>query len=191
MKLVLSIAVLIFSAIFFAACAPSSAPRIVTQGNTTPAANTTTPTTTTQKPAADFTKLGWELQSGATQKMADYRGKVLVLDFWATYCPPCLEEIPDLQKLQNDNKAQGLIVIGLNVGGPDDEPKIPAFVKKLHIKYDLGFPEDDLVDALLRGTAIPQTFVFGRDGKLVNNFTGYGPAIKEGMEKTVQEALAN
>jgi len=136
--------------------------------------------------------LGWELQSGAKQKLSDYKGKVVVLDFWATYCPPCLEEIPHLVELQNKHGSKGLSVIGLHVGGDEDRPKIPGFVKKLNIQYDLGYPQDELVSFLFGDTdVIPQTFVFGRDGKLLRNFSGYGPQIKTDLDAAVEQALAN
>ncbi len=136
--------------------------------------------------------LGWELQSGAKQKLADYKGKVVVLDFWATYCPPCLEEIPHLVELQDKHGSKGLSVIGLHVGGEDDRPNIPGFVKKLSIQYDLGYPQEELVSFLFGGTdAIPQTFVFDRSGKLLQSFTGYNAQIKADLDQAVQQALAN
>jgi thiol-disulfide isomerase/thioredoxin len=178
--------------LFFAACQPSSAPRIVSSGDRPPPAIRPVPPISSSGQPANLQELGWELQSGAKQKLSDLRGKVVVLDFWATYCPPCLEEIPHLVELQSKHRTQGLNVIGLNVGGDEDRPRIPGFVKKLNIKYDLGYPQDELVSFLFGdSTDIPQTFVFDRNGKLLRNFTGYSPLIKAGLDEAVEQALAN
>jgi thiol-disulfide isomerase/thioredoxin len=190
--------------LFSAACQPSSAPKMVTQNNNARQTMQTTqtvrvngalpplPVSNQMPPMANLKDPGWRLQSGKNQKLSDLKGKVVVLDFWATYCPPCLEEIPHLVELQDKNKKNGLTVIGLNVGGDEDKPSIPKFVKKLNIKYDLGYPDEDLVTSLFGETDnIPQTFVFDRSGKLVKHVIGYGPEIKEELDMAVQRALAN
>jgi thiol-disulfide isomerase/thioredoxin len=205
--------ILIAFSVFLTACRPDSAPKMVTQNNNAP--KTTQPMQPTQPrqtsqtsptnsalpplpasnqtaPTANLKDLGWQLQSGKNQKLSDLKGKVVVLDFWATYCPPCLEEIPHLVELQNKNKKNGLAVIGLNVGGDEDKSSIPKFVKKLNIKYDLGYPDEDLVTSLFGETDnIPQTFVFDRSGKLVKHVIGYGSEIKEELDMAIQRALAN
>ena len=68
---------------------------------------------------------GWTQLDGRRESLEDLRGQVVVLDFWATYCPPCREEIPHLVRLQKQFGAQGFKVIGLNVGGEQDRPKVP------------------------------------------------------------------
>ena len=147
-------------------------------------------------PLANVEKLGWQifdsqtLEPRETQTMGDLKGKVVILDFWATYCPPCVEEIPDLARLQKENK--DVQVIGLHVGGDEDKPHISAFVEKLKINYPLGFPQDDLSAVLLQNeNSIPQTFVFNREGKLVEKFIGYDASVKNKMEMAVMESLNN
>jgi thiol-disulfide isomerase/thioredoxin len=111
-----------------------------------------------------------------------------VLDFWATYCPPCLEEIPHLVELQN--KYADLKVVGLHVGGEEDMPKVPAFVEKLKMNYVLAYPEDELNSILLgNDNAIPQTFVFDRSGKLIERFVGYDLKVKNDLDRAVTQAL--
>lgn len=148
-------------------------------------------------PLANVESLGWQLFDGQTtearetQKMGDLKGKVVILDFWATYCPPCLEEIPDLVKLQNEHK-NDLQIIGLHVGGDEDKPQVPAFVEKLKINYPLAVPQEDLSAVLMQNeSSIPQTFVFNREGKLLEKFVGYNEAVKNKMEMVVAEALNN
>lgn len=191
-RLICKLSAFLFLGMFFTACQPSSAPKIISSGNRPPQTGRPMPPLSSDGKTVNLQDLGWQLQSGARQKLSDHKGKVIVLDFWATYCDPCLREIPDLVELQNKHKDEGLAVIGLNVGGDEDRPYIPNFVKKLNIQYDLGYPDEELVSFLFRGvTDIPQTFVFGRDGSLVKSFLGYSPQIKADMDEAVRQALAN
>jgi thiol-disulfide isomerase/thioredoxin len=140
----------------------------------------------------DPNSLGWRLIDGQRQKLADYRGKAVILDFWATYCPPCIEGIPHFNDLKQRYESEGLQIVGLNVGGDDDKPKIPEFVERLQISYRLGYPEPGLTDFYFQGdTRIPQTLVFDRDGRLVEQFVGFTPEIKEGIDAAVLQALKN
>lgn len=123
-------------------------------------------------------------------KLADYLGQVVVLDFWATYCPPCLEEAPHLDALQRRFGARGLQVIGLNVGGPEDHPKIPEFVERLQINYALGIPEPEMTNLYMgNDSRIPQTVVFDRQGRIVKHFVGYDQTISQELERTIEEAV--
>ena len=125
-----------------------------------------------------------------TAKLADYKGKVVVLDFYATWCDPCRAEIPRLVQMQKDYGAGGLQVIGLNVGGDDDREKVPAFAKEFGIEYPLGFPDDNLVDQYLSDVQdIPQAFVFDRNGDLVKRFIGYSPTSGAELERIVKGAV--
>ena len=124
-------------------------------------------------------------------KLSDYKGKVVVLDFFATWCEPCRAETPRLVQLQKDYGASGLQVIGLNVGGADDRDQVPAFAKEFGIEYPLGFPDDNLVDQYLTDDqSIPQAFVFNRNGDLVKRFIGYSPKSDAELVRVVQGAVA-
>lgn len=123
-------------------------------------------------------------------KIADYRGQVLVLDFYATWCMPCRESIPHLNQLQQSLAGQGLRIVGLNVGGPDDRVKVPDFARELRIQYSLGFPEQSLTDLFLSDDpSIPQTFVFDREGRLVKRVIGYGPPTATELDEAIQSAI--
>ena len=122
--------------------------------------------------------------------LEDFRGQAVVLDFYATYCPPCLEEIPHLVELQKRYGPRGLKVIGLNVGGEEDQAKVPDFVRRLDIQYQLGNPDQLFVDAFFGGnSAIPQTLVFDRQGRLIKHLTGYDEQIAAQLEEAIQTAL--
>lgn len=134
--------------------------------------------------------MGWEVPGGKRTVFSDYKGKVLILDFYATWCTPCRDSIPHLIGLQNKYQDQGLQVVGLNVGGPGDEQLVPAFAKQFGIQYPLARPDDDLATFLLADQdAIPQTFVFDRQGQLVQRFVGFGSSTGIYLDSAVETAL--
>lgn len=142
-------------------------------------------------PPSSSANAGWSLLDGRRMTLDEMRGNVVVLDFYATWCPPCRDEVPHLVKLERLYHKQGLRVIGLNVGGEDDMAEVPAFVDEFKIQYQLGTPDIPLVyDLMGDESAIPQTFVFSRQGKLLRHFVGYTEETGEEIEQTVQAALA-
>lgn len=123
----------------------------------------------------------WTLDNNQRAALVDYRGKVVVLDFYATWCEPCRAETPQLVRLQNEYGPKGLQIIGLNVGGDEDRQEVPAFAKEFNIQYPLAYPDDDLVTKYLSDNEnIPQSFVFDRNGNLLKRFVGY--SSRSGME---------
>jgi len=141
-------------------------------------------------PVNPDSEMGWALANGQRAKFADYRGKVLVLDFYATWCAPCREGIPQLKTLQQMYGPKGLQIVGLNVGGPDDRIKVADFAKELGIQYPLGFPDKVLTELFLSDNqTIPQTFVFGRDGELVKRFIGYQESTGVELEKVIMNTV--
>jgi thiol-disulfide isomerase/thioredoxin len=138
------------------------------------------------------TQLGWVLNDGKRVTLADYHRKVLVLDFYATWCAPCRQSIPRLSALEQNYGAQGLQIVGLNVGGPDDRIKVADFAKDLNIQYALGFPDKALTDFLLSDNqTIPQTFLFSRDGQLIKRFIGYNEGTGTELEKDIVEEVSS
>jgi thiol-disulfide isomerase/thioredoxin len=151
------------------------------------------PATTARGVASGATPAaGWTQPDGRRVRLEDLRGQVVVLDFWATYCPPCREEIPHLVRLQKQHGAKGLKVIGLNVGGEEDRPKVPEFVRLYGIQYQLAEPDPETVRLFFGADdSIPQTFVLDRRGRLVRNFTGYDSEVASELDAAVEQALAD
>ncbi len=147
------------------------------------------------KSAAELNRspYGWtSLNDNRQQRLANYAGHVVVLDFYATWCQPCREEVPHLIQLQKQYEARGLRVVGLNVGGAEDRDKVPGFIKEFGITYQLGFPDEQMIDLYLSDDdRIPQTYVFDRDGRLIKRFVSYGADMPAELERTVQAALAS
>lgn len=137
-----------------------------------------------------FATSTWTMLDGRRASPADYGGKVLVLDFWATYCPPCREETPHLIELQRRYGERGLQIVGLNVGGEDDRPKVSGFVQEFGIQYPLGYPDDAMNELYFADNdAIPQTYIFDRRGRLLKRFIGYDSTMPAELEKVIKTAL--
>ena len=178
---------LLFAFCLFAACRPAAAP--VSISNQPVSINNVPQTNVPMPPTKNIGKLGWTLFDSRRETLADYQGKVFVLDFWATYCPPCLEEIPHLNALKA-KYGDNLQIIGLHVGDEEDKAKVPMFVERLKINYTLGYPDAELTAALFGGNdAIPQTFVVDRSGKLVKKVVGFDNFVKEELDTAIEQAV--
>lgn len=142
------------------------------------------------RPLKPVAEMSWTTFEGSVQKLKDFQGKVVILDFWATYCPPCIEEIPHLMELKA-RYGDDLVLVGLHVGGEEDRPKVPEFVERLKITYPLATPEDALTSFIFgQESAIPQTAIFDRSGKLVKKIVGFDPKIKVELDQTVAATVA-
>ena len=130
--------------------------------------------------------------TGAPIKLADYSGKVLLVNLWATWCGPCRQETPELVKLHKEFRAQGLEVVGLSTEDPDDSAdSVREFVHNYNVDYRVGWSGPQVAIALMQGRdAIPQSFVISRSGKIVKRFIGFSPtSTPDQIRAAVQEAL--
>jgi cytochrome c biogenesis protein CcmG/thiol:disulfide interchange protein DsbE len=134
--------------------------------------------------------LGWTVANAHHVRLADSKDKVIVLDFYATWCEPCRYSIPHLVDLQKRYGPQGLQIVGLNVGGPEDVEQIPSFAREFRIQYQLGIPDAELEDLMSDQPAIPQTFVIDRHGVIFKRFVGYDDSMGAELESAIQTSLA-
>lgn len=168
-------------------CRPAAAP--VAVGNKPVSVNDVPLKDAQARPTKPVHEMSWTGFDGSIQKLKDHRGKAVILDFWATYCKPCIDMIPHLKTLQAQYGGE-LVVVGLNVGGEDDKPKITEFVDRLRIDYTLAYPEDALTAFVFgQDTAIPQTAVFDREGRLVKKLTGFSEEIRVQLDVAVERAV--
>ncbi len=142
------------------------------------------PTSPGGKPAPSFT-----LQdlNGKTVSLSDFKGKVVVLDFWATWCPPCVKEIPHFIALYEQYKDQGFAMVGISV----DSEGI-SVVKSFARKYQVNYPilmTDGQVDKVYGGIpSIPTTFVIDSAGNIRQKYVGYRD--KAVFEADIKKLLA-
>lgn len=130
---------------------------------------------------------------GQTKKLADFSGKVVIVDLWATWCSPCRQEIPHLIEMAKNYKSKGVEVIGLTNENPaTDSQKVKDFSKQFKINYPLGWADPSMQVGLMNGrNGIPQTIIIGRDGKVKKHFVGFSPIISPPqMKAALEEAIA-
>src|SRR5260370_10541286 len=133
--------------------------------------------------AADF---GLESLDGKTVHLSDFRGKAVLLNFWATWCVPCKFEMPWFEQLQKQYGPQGFQVLGIAM---DDASKkdIAEFASKLGIDYPILIGKEDVGDAYGGVQFLPATFYVVRDGKVVDK--GFGLQGRDEIEDNIKKAL--
>lgn len=178
------IAILLIVATLAAACNSAAPPRPIEDSTLTASASRAQRTIPERDPkeieAASnvaITKL-----DGGAFKLSDFRGKVMVVDFWATYCPPCVRQVPQLAELSKKYRNQGLEVIGLTADDKADQEQVVKFLKNAGVDYTVGYDNQWVSSAFLKGTEdetgappIPQLFVISRDGRVVEHLIGDSP----------------
>ena len=125
--------------------------------------------------------------NGAEVKLADLKGKVVLLNFWATWCGPCRLEIPWFVELQEKYAGQGFRVVGISV---DDPPEaLPPFAARFKVNYPLvvGVDREDVQKAYGPIFGVPITFIIGRNGRICMKHVG--PASKEQFESEIKSLL--
>lgn len=135
------------------------------------------------RPAPDFSLLDI---NGNEITLSNFKGNVVILDFWATWCPPCKAEIPHFIELQNEYRDEGLKIIGVSLDW-NAERILGSFAEENGINYTLLIGNDDVTDLYGGIMSIPTTFVIDRDGGIRKRYIGYKE--KEVFEKDVKELL--
>jgi thiol:disulfide interchange protein DsbD len=135
---------------------------------------------------SDLAALPATTLDGAAIDTAALRGKVVVLDFWATYCVPCVKEIPSFNRLHAQYADRGVVVLGVSMDVDGGAPLVESFLKKHPMKYRVVLGEEKATD-LFHLSQLPVTVVFDRHGKALQRFEGYTPA--DALETVVKTAL--
>jgi peroxiredoxin len=127
--------------------------------------------------------------SGVEQSLQSLKGRIVVLNFWATYCIPCRKEMPDLAAVQNEFAALGVQVIGVSADDANDRSKVLQFVKETKVNFPIwmGGSADHMIKFGL-GAALPGTVVIDRDGKIAKVFSGVFDPAK--LRKEIESLLS-
>jgi cytochrome c biogenesis protein CcmG, thiol:disulfide interchange protein DsbE len=128
--------------------------------------------------------------SGKAVSLNQYLGKVVILDFWATWCPPCRMSIPELVKLQDKYREKGLVILGVSVDSSDTkDAELKAFREKYKINYTILRVDDKTIEKYFGRNefSIPILFIINQKGMVFDMFSGYNPgAVEKSLIKIFQ-----
>lgn len=150
--------------------------------NTNAGNNATGNSASASNKAPDFTLVG---PAGKKVSLSDYKGKVVIVDFWATWCPPCRKGIPDLVDLQTEFGSK-IAIIGISLD-TDTKDQVASFAKNFNINYTVLFATPDVVESYGNVEAIPTSFIIDKNGNIVNQYVGLTP--KETYESEIKKLV--
>ncbi|ACL71644.1 peroxiredoxin-like protein [Thioalkalivibrio sulfidiphilus HL-EbGr7] len=134
--------------------------------------------------APDFTL---KSASGENLRLSDFRGQVVLLNFWATWCAPCRQEMPPLNALHERYQRLGFVVLGVSI---DDDPRVAArMAQQLSVSYPILFDTDKRISRLYEVRAMPSTYLIDRDGRVRHVHLGYRDGYIEMYQQQVRELL--
>lgn len=138
--------------------------------------------------ATDFTLR--DIENRAVS-LADYRGSVVLMNFWATWCGPCMQEMPHLQTMYDDLKDQGFVVLSVSTDDARDASKVKPLVKAKRLTFPVVLDkETTVVSQYNPAKTLPYTVLIDRQGKVAKVHQGYNPGDEKAMRAEVEALLA-
>ena len=196
-----SLALFIVFAIAFSGLTACNGTQSSAGGNTAkPAVNTAKKTGSKSSlfppVSTGLTEASFELLDGTQTKLANYKGKVVMMNLWGIWCGPCRDEMPHLAQMQQEYGQRGFEIIGLNIGDNNGSPEtveaIRKFADEMKLNYTLARMDRTAVKQFHLTTkqeVVPQTILVDREGHLRGVFVGGGPKIYESMKTTVEKTM--
>ena len=147
-------------------------------------------TATVAAPQQGFLAPDFELatSNGETVKLSDLRGQAVLVNLWATWCPPCREEMQSIEKVYKEYKDQGFLVLAVNMTYQDDTQKIPAFVAERELTFPILLDETGNMANDYQMRSLPSSYFIGRDG-VINEVVIGGPMADALLRTRVEEIL--
>jgi peroxiredoxin len=140
-------------------------------------------------PAPDFS-VAAVAGSRGNVSLKGLRGKVVLLDFWGTFCTPCKSSFPKLQQLNAKYGASGLQVVGISEDEPEDKGKIPSFASTYGARFAIGWDQDRSISDRYKPETMPSSFLIDKRGVVRFAHVGYRAGDELEIEKEVQDLLA-
>ena len=122
-----------------------------------------------------------------TFKLSQYQGKVVYVDFWASWCGPCRQSFPWMNAMQAKYRAQGLQIVGINLDAKSADAS--KFLAETPAQFTVAFDPKGTTPRLYAVKGMPTSFLVGRDGKIISEHTGFHDGQRAELEKTLQQAL--
>lgn len=144
------------------------------------------PTALKGKAAPDFSLATF---AGQNVKLSDQKGKVVVVDFWATWCPPCRKSLPHIQAMSADQELAGKGLVVWAVNARETKDIVGAFMKSNNFTFTVPMDADGKAMAEYMVSGIPTTVVVGRDGNVKDVFVGFGDGSAKLIDDAVKAAL--
>jgi thiol-disulfide isomerase/thioredoxin len=126
---------------------------------------------------------------GDSVSLALLRGKPVLLNVWATWCLPCKDEIPYLEKLHGEHAAKGLQIVGVSIDARGDEEKIQSFAREFRMSYPIWRDPDERVNTRFLAIGVPSTYLIDRDGVLRWKHLGTLRPTTAGFQAALDEVL--
>jgi peroxiredoxin len=140
-------------------------------------------------PAPDFAVKAVGGNKAGTVSLKALRGKVVLVDFWGTFCEPCKKSFPKLQDLNTKYGTSGLQIVGISEDEVDDKDKIPGFASTYGAKFALGWDEDKSVARKYKPETMPSSFLIDKKGVVRFAHVGYHDGEEVQVEKEIQQLL--
>jgi cytochrome c biogenesis protein CcmG/thiol:disulfide interchange protein DsbE len=125
-----------------------------------------------------------------SRKLSDYKGQVVLLNIWATWCGPCVREMPSIEALQKDMGPKGLKIVAVSIDDASAIESVRNFVQFHHLTFDILHDPSGQVQTLYRATGIPETFIIGRDGTIRKKVNGSSNWFTTANRELVTQLLA-
>jgi cytochrome c biogenesis protein CcmG, thiol:disulfide interchange protein DsbE len=141
-------------------------------------------------PQTGFLAPDFELKTlaGETIKLSDLRGQPVLVNLWATWCPPCRAEMPTLETVYNDYRGQGFTVLAVNMTSQDDPQAVPPFIKERGLTYPILLDEKGEIAKAYQMKSLPSSFFINRDGTIHEVVIG-GPMAEATLRTRIEEIL--
>lgn len=137
-------------------------------------------------PAPDFQAV---TTHGDSVSLADMRGDAVLVNIWATWCPPCREEMPGLQALHEEYAEEGLRVLGVSIDSRNAERDVATFIDNFGLTFPILLDPEERVTRVFRTTGVPETFLIDREGEVVRRWIGIFDPMSEDTRASIAEAL--
>jgi len=121
--------------------------------------------------------------------LADYKGKVVLLNVWATWCEPCRVEMPSIEKLHKEFGDRGLAVVAVSVDDPNSEARVLDYAKELGLTFEVLYDPEQITKTSYQITGFPETFVIGRDGTIRKKVIGAADWSSDANRSLMRELL--